>query len=436
MKSAGLSFLKAVRWRSPIHRSMNRLILVMGIVLLYGVLYIPLYYFWGQGISLLSVIPVGFAGWFFGPLIGLVTSLLITVFNGWLWNMVGVLNFHWQSLAWMVVNFGACGMTGYLAGRWNDFRYMGQSHLVSGKDTSLGQKNWLISLPGDFEASMSSIVETIPEATLVVNRQGIIIFWNKASEELTGTEAKLVLGEHYSRVGGSILKEKRPLPVEYVLDPSSEPEKDYPGVKRDKFSFLIESYFPNFRPGGAYLNFRANPLLNLDGILVGAILMIQDVTEKNLALERQNIRDQRETISGLSSLSYFEKEISRIEYKKIFPNSILLIRLAEKPGSGIKGRGKNIGEASVKQFIVVLTAFFRANDLVAYLGERDFAVLIPKADTGVAQSLAERLRKSLGTQNLSFLESPNHFDVVAVTSLEVGTLSEVFQQGRQALGSN
>jgi len=429
MNSTGSKITEYFRRRSPVNRSIRNLTLVLAVALFYGVIFIPLHFFWGEGVSLLAIIPVALCGWFFGPVIGIITGLGMMAFNLLLWAQAGVLNYQWSFIAWLILNLVTFGIVGYISGRYRELRYARLSQVQGKKENTSGSNISRENKTSEVEVKLAPLIDFIPNPGLAVDQQSQIIAWNPAIERLTGIPAKQVLGIKTKRVGAMAFGENHPMLVDFILDKSRNLEKELPTAKWENQGLQMEAFFPEFKPGGAYLSFMAQPLYNQDGIHVGAVEFLQDVTEARLAQEQKSIWEQKEGITGLFTLNYFEKEISKLEHQENFPHSIILLRL--KTRSISKSSGSERTEELLKRVAASIQSTFRFSDTIAYIGERDFAILVPKTDAGTVEHLAERLRKSLSLHASSRYEPPLLFNVVAVTSLITGTLLETFQQGRQ-----
>ncbi len=420
-----------LKWRFTGYHSFRRLTFVLAVALGYGVLFIPLYIFWGNWINLLSIIPVAMSGWYFGPTIGLFTCLLMMVFNAILWRIMRVDYTQVQFMYWIVINFTSNILAGYIAGKAGDLHFERKPQLILGDKRIEKSTGWNAHNSGDVEASISELVDFFPGASFAINRRGRICAWNSSIENLTGIQAEDILGKDTSEGALAIFEKKQPLLVDFVSAEDKDLAKVFPGVKRKDMDLILETFIPDFKPGGAYLSMKARPLYNLDGVQVGAVQIIEDVTDLRLAQERDGLLEQRDSITGLFTSNYFEKEIARLERNHNIPSSILLVRLLES--SSINATRRLNPDELLKRTGTALKGVFRANDIVAYLDDSNFAVLVPRADAITAQRLAERLRKSLSLRNLGRFEPLLQFNVVAVTSLEGGTLLETFKQGLQLL---
>jgi|WetSurMetagenome_2_1015567.scaffolds.fasta_scaffold00502_16 PAS domain S-box-containing protein len=153
------------------------------------------------------------------------------------------------------------------------------------------------------KAQPLEIIDFIPDAILAVDLNGIVIAWNRAMEELTGTLACDILGKGNYEHAMQIYRVRRPTLSDLVLRHDPESEAKYSNFRRDGNSISGEAYAAALGKSGTYLWGKAMPLYGSAGNLIGVIESIRDITELKLA----------------------EKELrrSRRKYREIFENSIL-----------------------------------------------------------------------------------------------------------------
>jgi PAS domain S-box-containing protein len=141
------------------------------------------------------------------------------------------------------------------------------------------------------ERRLADIIDFLPDATLVINRQGKIIAWNRSMETLTGVKAADVLGKGNYEYALPFYGERRPILIDLVLEPQEEMEAKYASVRRYGDVLIGETYVPHLRGGGVYLVGTAATLYDSKGNVAGAIESIRDITERKRAeeaLSRQN----------------------------------------------------------------------------------------------------------------------------------------------------
>ena len=139
------------------------------------------------------------------------------------------------------------------------------------------------------------IIDFLPDATLVIDREGKVIAWNRAMEVLTGVPAGDKLGNGDYEYALPFYKERRPMLANLVFMPGAEIEKRYDFVERKGDTLVVDIFIPDFRPGGAYFWAKASPLYDPEGNIMGAIETIRDITGRK--------RDEQEVVRSRRSLA-------------------------------------------------------------------------------------------------------------------------------------
>ncbi len=134
------------------------------------------------------------------------------------------------------------------------------------------------------ERRLTDIINFLPDATLVIDKEGKIISWNKALEEMTGVAADTMLGKGDHEYSIPFYGERRPILIDLVFDDNEEIRKKYSFVQRDGDKFFSEIYIQRLFGGkGAYLWFIVAPLYDSKGTVIGAIETIRDITNRKQA---------------------------------------------------------------------------------------------------------------------------------------------------------
>ncbi len=128
------------------------------------------------------------------------------------------------------------------------------------------------------EEKLKNIIDFLPDATLVINKEGEIIAWNRALEELTGTESAEMLGQGDYKYALPIYGERRPMLIDLAIAADEAVMEKYSNIKKEGNTLTTEVYIPTFRGHGAYLWAKATPLFDPSGKLLGAIESIRDMT--------------------------------------------------------------------------------------------------------------------------------------------------------------
>ena len=133
------------------------------------------------------------------------------------------------------------------------------------------------------EQRLADIIDFLPDATVVIDKDGLVIAWNRAIEVLTGVEAEEILGKGDYEYALPFYGCRRPMLIDLVTKPADEVERAYGAFQREGESIFAEIYIPSFKPGGIYLWGKASPLYDTEGNLVGSIESMRDVTKHKKA---------------------------------------------------------------------------------------------------------------------------------------------------------
>ena len=135
--------------------------------------------------------------------------------------------------------------------------------------------------------ALTQLVEGNPVATIVIDAEHRVIYWNKACAILTGVSAADMIGR--SEQWRAFYDSPRPILADLVVDGVNEEAVAAHYDCKPRRSALLdhayemESYFPSFGTGGCWLFATAAPIRNAAGEIVGAIETLQDVTERRRA---------------------------------------------------------------------------------------------------------------------------------------------------------
>ncbi|MEQ8200011.1 MAG: HD domain-containing phosphohydrolase [Syntrophomonadaceae bacterium] len=132
---------------------------------------------------------------------------------------------------------------------------------------------------------LADIIESLPDATAVVDRGGRILYWNRAMVEMTGYAAADMVGKGNHEYTVPFYGKRRAALLDYVLDPATNIDKEYSYIKREGDVWYIEAKTDQLKGREAYIWARATPLFNTRGEVVGAVETVRDITERKRAEE-------------------------------------------------------------------------------------------------------------------------------------------------------
>ncbi len=128
------------------------------------------------------------------------------------------------------------------------------------------------------------IIEFLPDATFVIDKEKKVVAWNRVCEKLTGVRKEDIIGKGDYAYSVPFYGRRRPLLIDYVTMDSDELQKEYTSIRRKGHQLYAEAFTPMLYGGkGAFLSGKISPLFDRTGRMVGAIESLRDITDvKNL----------------------------------------------------------------------------------------------------------------------------------------------------------
>jgi len=131
---------------------------------------------------------------------------------------------------------------------------------------------------------LENIIEFLPDATMISDKDNKIIAWNRAMEQMTGISKTEMIGQDHHQITIPFYGERRTFLMDLVSIPDNELEEKYSNVKRIGKIIYAETFTPMlYDKKGAYVFAAAGPLFDSNGNIVGMIESIRDVTERKKA---------------------------------------------------------------------------------------------------------------------------------------------------------
>jgi PAS domain S-box-containing protein len=167
---------------------------------------------------------------------------------------------------------------------------------------------------------LSDIINFLPDATFAIDREGRVIIWNHAIEEMTGVKAENILGKGNYEYALPFYGTRRPLLIDLIFEPDEKLEGEYSFVYKEKDFLLAEAEIPFTDGRKAYLWGKVSPLYDLKGNIIGAIESMRDVTdrrreEKELQESEARYRAVFENEGTASAIIENDRTISMVNAK-------------------------------------------------------------------------------------------------------------------------
>ena len=186
------------------------------------------------------------------------------------------------------------------------------------------------------EEMLSEITDGSPIPSFVINKQHKVTYWNTAIESLSGISGRELVGT--DEQWRAFYTNKRPVMADLIADGASVDEIEAYYHDKYKKSSLIdgayeaEDFFPAISKHGKWLHFTASPIKNKSGEIIGAIEILQDVTE-----EKQRQENMRFYVQQVTRAQEDErKRLARDLHDDVTPSLLLLIQRLDAITSSTK----------------------------------------------------------------------------------------------------
>lgn len=147
---------------------------------------------------------------------------------------------------------------------------------------------------------LEDIIEFLPDATFVIDREGKVIAWNRAIETITRVRKEDMLGKGDYEYAIPFYGKRRPILIDHVLHPNGEIEKNYTAVQWMGDVISAEAFAPNIPSGDFHVYATASGLHDSKGNVIAAIECIRDNSERKKLAERLNRAEKMEGLGRLA----------------------------------------------------------------------------------------------------------------------------------------
>jgi diguanylate cyclase (GGDEF)-like protein len=264
--------------------------------------------------------------------------------------------------------------------------------------------------------------------TFVIDADHRVTHWNLAMESLTGFTAAEMVGTrmHWKAFYAS----EQPLMADLVVDNANEEaigsyyHDNYRKSTLIDSAYEVEKFFPGLGASGRWLFFTAAPIHDGDGIIIGAVQTLLDVTERKLAEEDIREREKRykelsitDSLTKLYNSRHFFRQLRQeVDRANRYgqPLSLVLLDI-----DNFKRYNDTYGHMEGDRVLSVLAEVIRGNvrstDTAFRYGGEEFTVILPQTEIESAMAVAERLRESFAKTVLTPLP-----DVAVSMTVSIG----------------
>jgi PAS domain S-box-containing protein len=156
------------------------------------------------------------------------------------------------------------------------------------KSPTPGENKWAREVFSNGRQSLQSIIGSSPIPAFIIGKDHLIIYWNKALEELSGIKAEEVVGT--GQQWRAFYKTARPCMADLLVDKfQKEISRWYAGkfIKSKLIDGAYEAtdFFPELGKRGKWLRFTAAVIRNSKRSVIGVVETLEDITTAKRAEE-------------------------------------------------------------------------------------------------------------------------------------------------------
>jgi diguanylate cyclase (GGDEF)-like protein/PAS domain S-box-containing protein len=243
----------------------------------------------------------------------------------------------------------------------------------------------------DSERLNRTILANLQEGVIVVDTDGRIVTTNAAAAELLGMEAEELRGRKLSGVPVDLLDDRgrlldnEALPLTRALAGEEVHEAVVRFVRNDGSLLWVEV--------------NANPLVDEDGRVYGAVASYDDVTVRVERDRRTRHEADHDPLTGVANRRAFERTLAAALSRASARGRTLGLLMLDLDGfKAVNDRhGHAAGDEALREVARRLRRSVRERDLVARLGGDEFVLVLTDlgGHSSVAHDTVERVRSAL-----------------------------------------
>jgi len=299
----------------------------------------------------------------------------------------------------------------------------GSALLITGVEIIPTQTTPALHLGGDGASEPQLLaLQSLAEAIIATDKDGRITFLNPAAEHLTGSGAAGALGKLLEDIVSLVDETDRRL----LSDPVHQALTSGAPVNLSRRALLLSRTNGNERS----IELSASPIRNSAQELIGAVVLLHDVTEMRGLARQMSYQATHDALTGLVNRREFER------------------RLEEAIESGHRGDGQHVlcyldldrfkivndssghlaGDSMLREVAKLLRDAVRDSDTVGRLGGDEFGTLLVGCPLDKARQIADDLTRSVGEYRFVWKDKIFNIGVsvgLVEISRESGTLEEL-----------
>ncbi len=269
-----------------------------------------------------------------------------------------------------------------------------------------------------FEKELAQItLHSIGDGVITVDKDYFIQTINPVAEMLADVKAENVIGKNILSIyEGESAKQRSEINENLAAS----------GIQRSLFDFTLTK-----KDGTKYeVEHTIAPIIDQDKIILGAVIILRDVTEVRTMEKRLSYQASHDALTGLINRREFEvrlKQTIRNAQTEDITHSICFLDL-DKFKIINDTSGHAAGDEFLKQIPKTIQSLLRQTDVLARLGGDEFAIILDSCSIHQAKNICTQIIKKIKDTRFNWgknsFETGASIGIVPVTKLTV-SVSEI-----------
>ena len=295
--------------------------------------------------------------------------------------------------------------------------------LITGVEIIPTQTNQVLRLAGDAAAESQLLaLNSLAEAIIATDRDGRITFINPAAEKLTGTESAAALGKVLEEIVSLVDESDRRV----LSDPVRQALTSGAAVNLSRRALLLSRANGSERS----IELSASPIRNSDRELIGAVVLLRDVTEMRGLAHQMSYQATHDALTGLINRHEFERRLEEaIESARRGDGQHVLCYLDLDHFKIVNDTSGHLaGDSMLREVAKLLRDAVRDSDTVGRLGGDEFGTLLVGCPLEKARQIADDVCRAVGDHRFVWKDRIYNIGVsvgLVEISRESGTLEEM-----------
>ena len=170
----------------------------------------------------------------------------------------------------------------------------------------------------------------------------------------------------------------------------------------------------------------AKPIFDKENDLVAIVCVSKEITYRKKIEEELRYIISHDTLTGLYNRHFFQTELQRLQHGRQFPVSVVMLDVDRLDTINHK-YGRKTGDAILVKVGAILKVAFRMEEIIARIGDDEFAVLLPKTGERQLADIVSRLKKDIDKAQDPLLK----LTLSTATAKEGDLLTEIMKQTEQ-----